>query len=27
MAYGPFHACPSMDELQAFLACKEEVSR
>jgi len=27
MAYGPFHACPSMDELQAFLAGKEEVSR
>ena len=27
MAYGPFHACPSMSELQAFLVGKEEVSR
>ncbi len=27
MAYGPFHSCPSMTELQAFLAGKEEVSR
>jgi 2-dehydro-3-deoxygluconokinase len=27
MAYGPFHSCPTMTELQAFLAGKEEVSR
>ncbi len=27
MAYGPFHSCPSMSELQAFLAGKEEISR
>ena len=27
MAYGPFHSCPTMPELQAFLAGKEEVSR
>ncbi len=27
MAYGPFHGCPSMDELMTFLAGKEEVSR
>ncbi len=27
MAYGPFHACPSFDELQSFLAGKEEISR
>jgi 2-dehydro-3-deoxygluconokinase len=27
MAYGPFHSCPSMTDLQAFLAGREEVSR
>jgi 2-dehydro-3-deoxygluconokinase len=27
MAYGPFHGCPSMDELMKFLAGKEEISR
>jgi 2-dehydro-3-deoxygluconokinase len=27
MAYGPFHSCPSMAELQAFLTGREEVSR
>lgn len=27
MAYGPFHGCPSMDELMKYLAGKEEVSR
>ena len=26
-AYGPFHGCPSFEELQAFLAGKEEISR
>ncbi len=27
MAYGPFHSCPSMAELEAFLAGREEISR
>ncbi len=27
MAYGPFHSCPSMAELEKFLAGREEISR
>lgn len=27
MAHGPFHACPSMAELEKFLAGREEISR
>jgi sugar/nucleoside kinase (ribokinase family) len=27
MAYGPFHSCPTMVELEGFLAGKEEISR
>ncbi len=27
MAYGPFHSCPTMTELETFLAGREEISR